>query len=113
MDGGDCDGSNCGEIGSIAYAAWTFQFGNDVYAVDHSYVCSNLWDNSLAFAQNSDQWALNCSYSLEIVDFDGDRNLNFREFSVLAPAVATGSFRKYGVNFSDCIGIEHYNPYFG
>jgi len=111
LDGNDC-ASSCGEIGSLVYSVWVLEFGEGIYGANHSYVCSELWDGFLTY-HPSDDWSLNCSYSLDIVDFNGDKWLNFREFSVLAVAVTTGGFRHYGANFSDCIGMEHYNPYFG
>ena len=113
MDGGDCDVSGCGEIGSLVYEAWTFHVGHDVYGINHSYICSELWDAGLGFAPTDAVWTWNCSYSLGIVDFNGDETLNFREFSVLVTAVSMEGFSKSGANFSDCIEMEHYNPYFG
>jgi len=113
-DGGDCaNGEGCGAICSLMYSVWTFAFGDGQYGVNHSYACSNLWDMAMALSQSSDDWTANCSESLDIVDFNNDSWINFREFAVLGTGTTTGAIWKYGVNCSDCIGMENYNPYFG
>ena len=109
-DGGDC-GDECNEHCSIKHFAWLYLAGYGVYGANHSYVCSIFWEQAMnEFGTEAD-----CNTSLRMVDFNKDSHLNFREFVVLADVVSSSAVRNtaLGWNCSNCIGMEHYNPYFG
>ena len=118
-DGPDCiEGQGCGVQCTFLYTAWTTLFGSNVYGVNHSYVCSNAWDQALEYNPPDSEWTRNCTRSVRFMDFNNDSYLNFREYCVLGGVMFGQSYggilRRYlGANCSDCIGMDHYNPYFG
>ena len=117
-DGGDCDGQ-CSGVCESLFLTWNYLFGYGVYAVNHSVACSLYWDDAVAMGNYeiamSDKFTINnCSDSLSVVDFNGDRVLNFREYIVIALSFDSYSWAKHlGYNCSACTGMENYNPYHG
>ena len=114
-DDGDCaEGEGCGYVCSLLYASWTFTVGSDVYAANHSYACSSIWDFALNLVQEENDWTANCSHTLQTFDFNNDSFVNFREYTVVGGLIGGGALGKYlNLNCSDCIGEDNYNPYIG
>ena len=116
-DGDDCN-QNCEDATCLElYTYWVYVTdGESINAANYSVVCNDWIPNKLIkFSEALSFDSTTCMLAIELLDFNGDGYINFREFSTWTNIIAYSQSVGYGVdkginlNCSSCVGLDVYN----